>query len=98
MLTGVLSACLTTLRLSDTARLVARNAATSSDTSAVQQEVESRCQCRIRISVQSDIVSVRVVQPFTLPVFGLSLSPIELSAESFAMKEPPVIFQEAVPK
>lgn len=93
MLGTVLSACLLTLRLNDTARLIARTAATSAEVNDVKSDGETACRCDLQISVEADVVTVRASRTFTLPIIGLPLMPIRLSAESFAMKEPAVIFE-----
>lgn len=93
MLIAALSACLLTLRLNDYARVVARTAATSTEINDVIEEGETLCKCDLQISVDADVVTVRASRHITFPIIGLPLTRFRLSAESFAIKEPAVVFE-----
>lgn len=92
-LVTVVTACLTTLRLNDFARLTARTVATSTDGELVIRENRALCTCDIQVTVETGIVTVRAEKPFAFPVLGLPLPVLHLHGESFAMKEPTVSFR-----
>jgi hypothetical protein len=93
VLVSILVAGLITLRLNDYARVAARTIAASQDSEEVRQDMMKQCGCKIDVSVKNDIVSVRADKPFAIPVVGFQLPIFQLRGDSFAMKEPVIVFR-----
>lgn len=92
-LVAVTALCLNVLALNDAARNCARAAATSPDPQQAASTIAASrgATAIVQVSPSTGLVTVRVTQPARLPVIGLWLPVVRLSAQASIMQEPPIV-------
>ena len=86
--------CLETLRLNDTARLIARAVATSDDPQTTANNLAPRfTTVQVNTEEETQIVSVHLTQKLRFPFIGSALPALRIQATTHILYEPAPVFR-----